>query len=93
MLYPLCISRIFSSECHPSQTVRLPLSSFELATQIFQDGVTLSSKPNLSIESSSNSHLLYTKKSVLQQQVTVKFHGVFTSHWKALASTPEEYVQ
>ena len=40
-----------------------------------------------------NSHLLCTTKFTSQQHATVKFHGVFTSHWKSLAFAPEKGVR
>ena len=40
-----------------------------------------------------DSHLLYITKLILQLQATVKFHGVFASHWNSLASTPVTCVQ
>ena len=46
-------------------------------------------KFNLTIKPSNSSHILYTTKLTSQQQATVKFHGVFTSHWRSLASAPE----
>jgi len=36
----------------------------------------------------SDYHLRYTPKLVSQQQATVKFHGVFASHWSSLVSAP-----
>ena len=39
------------------------------------------------------SHLLYVAKPASQQQATVKFHGVFASHWRSLAFAPEWIVQ
>ena len=37
---------------------------------------------------SNSSHLHYIPQTVSQRQATVKFHGVFASHWKSLAFTP-----
>ena len=42
---------------------------------------------------SNDSYLRYTTTLTLQQQATVKFHGVFASHWKSLAFAPEKSVQ
>ena len=40
-----------------------------------------------------DSHLRYVRKPVSQLQATVKFHGVFASHWRSLAFAPEWIVQ
>ena len=48
---------------------------------------------NLTIPPSSSSHLRYTTKLATQHQATVKFHGVFASHWKSPACAPEWRVQ
>ena len=37
---------------------------------------------------SDGSHLRYITTTAPQRQITVKFHGVFASHWKSLAFTP-----
>lgn len=37
--------------------------------------------------------LLYATLFTPQQQATVKFHGVFASHWKSPVCAPEEDVQ
>src|SRR3989344_4835397 len=37
--------------------------------------------------------LRYAPHFTLQRQPTVKFHGVFASHWKSLASAPEGNVR
>ncbi len=42
---------------------------------------------------SSNSYLHYTIPLTSQLQATVKFHGVFTSHWESLAFAPEKSVR
>ena len=47
------------------------------------------SKLDLATEPSNDFHLCYTLASTSQQQVAVKFHGVFASHWKSQAFTPE----
>ena len=39
------------------------------------------------------SQLRYITHLALQQQATVKFHGVFASHWKSLAFAPERKVR
>ena len=44
---------------------------------------------NLTTKPSNSSRILYTTKLTSQQQATVKFHGVFTSHWRSLAFAPE----
>ena len=48
---------------------------------------------NLTTKPSNSSRILYTTKLTSQQQATVKFHGVFTSHWRSLAFAPEWNVQ
>ena len=55
--------------------------------------VSLVSDPSPFGLSFSNYHLRYTTQSVSQQQATVKFHGVFASHWKSLAFAPVKSVQ
>ena len=45
------------------------------------------------MQASNNSYLLYTPGLTLQQQATVKFHGVFASHWKSLVFAPEQNFQ
>lgn len=35
------------------------------------------------------SHLLYEAKTLLQRQTAVKLYGVFVSHWRSLAYSPE----
>ena len=42
---------------------------------------------------SNASHIRYTTPFVSQHQTTVKFYGVFTSHWRSLVFTPEQGVQ
>src|SRR3989344_7621518 len=42
----------------------------------------------LTLTTSNSSHLRYIPQTVSQRQATVKFHGVFASHWKSLAFTP-----
>ena len=37
---------------------------------------------------SNGSHLHYIPNVTPQRQATVKFHGVFASHWKSLAFAP-----
>ena len=85
---PLGPVDIFSTGCHPSQTVHLLLSSFQSQQHIFRRVVFhwrlhLTWRPSFN-----NYHLHYTSKPTLQQQNTVKFHGVFASHWKSLAFAP-----
>ena len=48
---------------------------------------------DLTITPSISSHLLYTTRLATQHQATVKFHGVFASHWRSLASAPERNVR
>jgi hypothetical protein len=42
---------------------------------------------------SDGSHLRYVANPTAQLQATVKFHGVFASHWKSLASAPEASIR
>ena len=76
---PLGPADIVSAGCHPSQTVHLPLSSF-LSKQRKTQRVVFHFRLSY--------YLRCTKGFTSQQQTTVKFHGVFTSHWKSLASAP-----
>ena len=48
---------------------------------------------NLTTTPSDSSLLRYILKTVPQQQVTVKFHGVFASHWKSPAFAPGRSVR
>ena len=47
----------------------------------------------LTLITSNSSHLRYTTQIALQRQATVKFHGVFASHWKSLAFAPGKSIQ
>ena len=47
----------------------------------------------LTLMASNGSHLRYIPKTVSQRQATVKFHGVFASHWKSLAFAPGKSIQ
>ena len=40
-----------------------------------------------------NSYLRCATKHTLQLQVTVKFHGVFASHWNSLAFAPGKSIR
>ena len=51
-------------------------------------GVTLVPIHQLTPIASNSSHLRYISKIVPQRQATVKFHGVFASHWKSLDFAP-----
>ena len=42
----------------------------------------------LTLMTSNSSHLRYITKAASQRQATVKFHGVFASHWKSLVFAP-----
>ena len=55
--------------------------------------VTWSSNNRLAPVDSNDSYLRYTTTLTSQRQATVKFHGVFTSHWKSLAFAPEKSVR
>ena len=48
---------------------------------------------SLTISASNSSHLRYTTETTSQRQATVKFHGVFASHWKSLAFAPGKSVR
>jgi len=43
---------------------------------------------SLTTNTSNSSHLRYILKTAPQRQATVKFHGVFASHWESLAFAP-----
>ena len=87
---PLGAVDTFSTACHPSQTVHLLLSLFwDKQGKIQRVVLHWRLKCRLAPTSLNNSHLHYTMNLVLQQQATVKFHGVFASHWKSLAFAPE----
>ena len=88
---PLGPTDTFSAGCHPSQTVHLLLSSF-LSEQRRSRRVVFHCCLAFSCDWL-NYHLHYTTGPTSQQQATVKFHGVFTSHWRSLASTPGRSVQ
>ena len=91
---PLGSVDTFSTECHPSQTVHLLLSLHcKLARYVLKDGVSIASKQQPESCASNNYHLHYASEHALQQQATVKFHGVFASHWRSLAFAPEKNVQ
>src|SRR3989338_3168125 len=47
----------------------------------------------LTLMASNGSHLRYITKTASQRQATVKFHGVFASHWKSLAFAPGKSFQ
>jgi hypothetical protein len=47
----------------------------------------------LTLMASNSSHLHYTTEIETQQQATVKFHGVFASHWKSLAFAPGQSIR
>ncbi len=56
--------------------------------QVQKSGVSLLPRLDLAAETSSGYHLRYTSRLASQLQATVKFHGVFTSHWETLAFAP-----
>src|SRR3990167_5953400 len=47
----------------------------------------------LTLTTSNGSHLRYIPDATPQRQATVKFHGVFASHWKSLAFAPGKSVR
>ena len=53
--------------------------------QLLLSGVTLVPSHKLTPMASNGSHLRYITTTALQRQITVKFHGVFASHWESLA--------
>ena len=88
MSSPLGPDDIFSSGCHPSRTVCLSVS-FLRSKQCKQRRVVLQGRLHLSRSSSFDiSHLRSATQFTSQQQATVKFHGVFASHWKSLVFAP-----
>ena len=85
---PLGPVDIISTGCHPSQTVHLPLSFLRSEQCKFQR-VVLHGRLHLSRNLSfNNSYLRSALKFTSQQQATVKFHGVFASHWRTLVFAP-----
>jgi hypothetical protein len=90
---PLGTHDILSTVCHPSQTVHLPLSSF-LSEQrkLWRVVLHYCLFAILGLRHD-DSHLRYTTELTSQQQDTVKFHGVFASHWKSLVFAPVKSVQ
>jgi len=48
---------------------------------------------SLTTITSNSSHLRYIPEITSQRQITVKFHGVFASHWKSLAFAPGWSIQ
>ena len=90
---PLGPVDIFSTGCHPSQTAYQLVSFFQskqrkLWQVVFHCRLHLTQKSSFS-----NYHLRYVSNPTLQQQAAVKFHGVFASHWKSLASAPVESIR
>ena len=61
--------------------------------QHLKSGVTLTPNHKLALMTSDSSHLRYTSTTAPQRQATVKFHGVFASHWESLVFTPGKSVQ
>ena len=86
MSLPLGAIDIFSTACHPSQTVHKLLSLFR--GEQCRSRKMVFHRYRLSCDWLS-SHLRYIPEPAPQQHATVKFHGVFASHWKSLASAPE----
>ncbi len=83
---PLGTVDIVSTVCHPSQTVHKLLSQFP-GEQCRPEKVVFHYR-RLSCDWLSF-HLRYIMGHAPQQHAAVKFHGVFASHWKSLASAPE----
>ena len=93
MSQPLGAIDTFSTACHPSQTVHQLMSPFlgerhKLRRVVLHRCLFQSQRLELN-----SSHLRYTTQSTSQQQTTVKFHGVFASHWRSLAFAPEWCIQ
>ena len=82
---PLGTVDIVSTVCHPSQTIHKLLSQFP-GEQCRPEKVVFHYR-RLSCDWLSF-HLRYIIRPAPQQHATVKFHGVFASHWKSLASAP-----
>ena len=90
---PLGPVDIFSTGCHPSQAVHLPMSLFR-DKQCKSQRVVLQGRLHLSRNLSfGNSYLRFASRFTSQQQATVKFHGVFASHWKSLAFAPGKSIR
>ena len=60
---------------------------------MWKSSVTWLSNNKLAPIDSGDSYLRYTTTLTSQRQATVKFHGVFTSHWKSLVFAPEKSVR
>ena len=78
MSLPLSPIDIFSTGCHPSQTARLLVSSYELELSWKISSVTLVirfAETRLHL-----SYLLYVFNKKAQQQVAVKVYKVLASH-------------
>ena len=93
---PLGTPDMLSGVCHPSQTIHL-LVSFALR-QVKQhqfNSAVLHWLPHqdLAALADNGSHVRYTIKLMPQQQATVKFHGVFASHWRSLVFAPRKGVR
>ena len=87
---PLGAIDTFSTACHPSQTVHQQLSSFRVSNAKFKKWCYIGVSTKSGDFASSDSHLRYIMNLTLQQLATVKFHGVFTSHWNSPAFAPEK---
>lgn len=61
--------------------------------RILQSGVSLAPIPELASRTSNGYRLHYITKFTSQQQATVKFYGVFASHWNSVDFTPQCWIQ
>ena len=87
---PLGAIDTFSTACHPSQTVHQQLSFIRSKQCKIQEMVLHWRLHKIWRLCFSDSHLRYIMDLTLQQLATVKFHGVFTSHWNSPAFAPEK---
>ena len=90
---PLGAIDIFSTACHPSQTVHQQRSSIRVSSVKFKEWCYIIASTKSGDFASDGSHLHYTKNFTSQLLATVKFHGVFTSHWNSPAFAPEESIR
>ena len=92
--WPLGTTDIFSAVSRPRQTVRQQLSSFSQVKRYRIQRVVSHCRLHGNWRSRfSDSYLYWTSYSIPQLQATVKFYGVFASHWNSLDFAPESCVR
>ena len=90
---PLGPVDIFSTGCHPSQTVHIMVSFFRSEQRKFWRVVLHRRLNSIRKLNHNNSYLRYATELTSQHHATVKFHGVFASHWTSLAFAPGKRFQ